>query len=321
MPVYKTEAFIEETIQSVIAQTYKNVELVCVNDCTPDGAFEICKQYSERYGFVKLCANEKNSGLEATRNHGLDEATGDYVMFLDSDDTIRPEMIEKMVSSAEENGSDVVMSAYSMHIEEQDIPVLAGLELPPVITTTELTKILLSSLEWKIFCCVGTKLYRRKLIEDRHLRFDKQYKYNEDGGFILSFLKTCEKISYIDEPFYRYRIRQSGSIMSSYRKDPFSSISKVNELLRDLFVQHGVFEEKKGLYYRKLLFVMIDSLRNEAKFGSKDTFRQVVQQIKGYRDYADMEKVLRKSKIIGTKQKFALTCLHYNLVSILYRML
>lgn len=323
MPVYKTEEYIEESIQSVLKQSYKNIELLCINDDTPDSAFEICKEYQKKYPWIRLIENSENQGVEFTRNRGLDEITGDYVLFLDSDDTISGDMLERMVDVAVEEDSDVVMSAYSMVVESKEEPVLVH-TVPPLPQTMDMkvfAGFLLAPIEWKILCCVGTKLYKTSLIRQNHLRFDRKYKYNEDGGFILSFLQSCQKVSYINEPFYKYRIRNTGSIMSSYRPYMFQSIVRVNELLKDVLVRNQVFERKKQLYFRKLLFVIIDSLRNEVRFGDKMTFHKVLNKILDYEDYEKMQNTLLHSNALGVKQKVVLVLMKYHLYGLLYTML
>ncbi|WP_027097181.1 glycosyltransferase family 2 protein [Clostridium paraputrificum] len=321
MPVYNTEKFIEEAIKSVINQKYRNIELICVNDKTPDRAIEICKNYQKKYSNIKIIENEENMGLEFTRNRGMEEMTGKYVMFLDSDDTIDDNMVEKMVNIAEKNESQVVLSAYSMIIDGNDKPVLANISDMECLNISDFSKLLLDKLEWRILCCVGSKLYRADVIKKNHLRFDRKYKYNEDGGFILSFLLLCNKVSYIDEPFYKYQIRKSGSIMSSYRPEVFSSIIKVNELLRRIFINNGIYNTKQELYYRKLFFLILDSLRNEAKYGDFDSYNETLKTIRNYEDYEKMQKSLIKSNILGIKQKGVLICMRLNLYNILYRII
>ncbi len=320
MPVYKTEQYVEETIQSVLKQSYPHIELICVNDDTPDGAFEICKEYQKKYTWIKLVENSENQGLEFTRNHGLDEINGDYVLFLDSDDTIAPDMLDKMVEVAMTDNSDVVMSAYSMITEGKDTPVLVNADSPfdRTMDLRTFAGLLLDPIEWKILCCVGTKLYKTSIIQNNHLRFDKKFKYNEDGGFILSFLLTCQTVSYINEPFYKYRIRNAGSIMSSYRPGMFQSIIKVNELLRNVLVENDVFDYKEELYYRKLLFIIIDSLRNEVRFGSKKGFYKALNTIIDYEDYMKMSDTLLHSDALGIKQKVVLILMRFHMYSLLY---
>lgn len=320
MPVFKTEQYIEKTIQSVVGQSYSNIELVCINDKTPDNAFEICKRYQKKYHWIKLIENDRNRGLEYTRNHGLKEASGEYILFLDSDDTIASDMLEKMVNIASSEKSDVVMSGYSMVINGKEIPVVVNSSsaFKGTMNIKAFANQLLEPIEWKILCCVGTKLYRTSIIKDNRLQFDKKYKYNEDGGFILSYLLVCNNVSCINEPYYKYQIRRNGSIMTSYRPNMFQSIIKVNELLRELFVRNAVFEKKETLYYRKLLFIIIDSLRNEAKFGNKKTFRQVFQEILVYKDYGKMQTVLTGSPALAKKQKVVMYLIRWHQLWLLY---
>ena len=323
MPVYKTRPYIEEALQSVLKQSYQNIELLCINDDTPDGAFEICKEYQKKYPWIRLLENRANQGVEFTRNHGLDEMIGDYVLFLDSDDTITGDMLEQMVDVAIEEEADVVMSAYSMLLEGEEEPVLVHTEspLPQTMDMRTFASFLLDPIEWKILCCVGTKLYKTSLIQKNCLRFDPKYKYNEDGGFVLSFLQTCQKVSYINEPFYKYRIRNTESIMSSYRLNMFESIVKVSELLRNVLVSNRVFDRKKELYFRKLLFIIIDSLRNEARFGDKKTFHKALNKILAYEDYEKMQDTLLHSAVLGVKQKMVLVLMKCQLYGLLYTML
>ena len=320
MPVYKTGLYVKETIESVINQTYKNLELICINDETPDDAFEICRDYQQKYKWIRLIENQKNSGLEFTRNRGLEVMKGDFVMFLDSDDTISKDMVEKMIALALEYDSELVMSGYSMVIDNREEPVVLdkNLNIPKIMDMDVFSELLLEPIEWKMLSCVGTKIYKTSLIKQNNLYFDNRFKYNEDGGFILSYLKLCTSVSYINEPFYKYTIRNSGSIMSSYRPNMFDSIIKVNELLRDVLVSNHVFENKSELFYRKMMFIVIDSLRNEVSFGCRRSFFSTFKTIINYEDCNNMINVLLSSKCISIKYKILLILIRYRLSLILY---
>lgn len=318
MPVYKTEQFIGESIESVARQTYDAIELLCVNDGTPDGAFDICAEFQKQYPWIRLADNGGNYGQEYTRNHGLDEAQGEYVLFLDSDDILVPEAVERLVKSAKENRADMVMSGYSMLYEDREVPALFSPLVKEYMTTQAFSQLVLEVVPWNLVSCIGTKLYRRSLIEDSQLRFNEQYKFNEEGAFIIEYLLISEHIACVNEPLYTYRIRQSGSTMSSYRPRMFESLVRVNELVRQFFEKNGIFEQKKPYYYRKLFFLVVDSLRNEAVFGDRQSFRETVNTVSQYVDYADMIKVLTKSPLLGWKQKFALTLMRLQWYGVLY---
>ena len=318
MPVYKTERFIETSIQSVLDQTYDNIELICVNDGTPDLAFDICKKYQIKYNKIKVLDHGENKGLEYTRNHGIKKALGKYILFLDSDDTIDKNMVNDMVYIAEKNSTDIVLSTYSMVINNKEQPIFSSEQTIEKADMCEFSNLLLDRIEWKILTCVGTKLYKADIIKKNNIIFDKKYKYNEDGGFIFSYLLIAKTISFINKPYYKYTIRDSGSIMSSYRKNLFSYLVKVNELLRQLFIKNGVYDRKKDLYYRKLFFIIIDSIKNEVKFGSRKTYLEVLRTVEDYEDSSDMKYFLKKTKLLGIQQKGVLFLIQYKMYRILY---
>lgn len=293
MPVYNTEKYIVKSIESAINQTYKNIELLCINDGTKDNAFEICKRFAQQHSHIVLVDYGCNKGLEAARNAGIDTATGDYLMYLDSDDTIDVHMIEEMV--AKSGNADIVMCTYAMVVEGQEKPVLAPASVPEkMMDTTEFCSYMLSDFSWSLLSCVGTKLYKKN-----HIRFDRKYKYNEDGGYFLEGLDFAETITFVNKPYYKYFIRQAGSIMSSYRPGMFQSVKIVNELLKSLLMKNGMFEKRQQFYYRKLYYLMLDSLYNEARFGSKATFKQQLQIIRDYPDIDNMFSSMNQAHLLG----------------------
>lgn len=94
VPVYKTQRYLRKCLDSILNQTYPNIEIVVVNDCSPDDSAEICREYAEKYDQVKYIELEHNVGLSSARNAGIEVATGDYLGFVDSDDWVEPEAYE-----------------------------------------------------------------------------------------------------------------------------------------------------------------------------------------------------------------------------------
>lgn len=122
MPNYNCERFLEETINSVLAQTYKNWELLIVDDCSIDNSVKIIKNYCEKDVRIKLFTNEKNSGAAASRNLALREATGKWIAFLDSDDLWLPEKLEKQLNFMVDNDCKFSYTAYE-HVNENKTPL------------------------------------------------------------------------------------------------------------------------------------------------------------------------------------------------------
>lgn len=308
-PVYKSEEFIKESILSIMNQTYKNIELICINDCTPDNSFEICKELSQQYSNIKLCENEKNMGQEVTRNRGIDEASGKYILFFDSDDILDPQTVEKLVEAAEAENSNVVFFTYSRIINGIEKPVVLEGIPEGNIPTEEFSKLIYDILYIGDLSCIGTKLYKTEFINENGIRFDKKYKYNEDGAFFINTLFKTDYICVVNEPYYKYIIRTEGSTMTSYRKDMFVSVSKTRELIKKLFLLNGCWSDssKKIEYFREMLALMLNSLINEEKFGTAKSFKETCVKIREYIDFDEMYECLVKSGKLTTVQKIILS--------------
>ena len=117
-PAYNAENFLPETIDSVLNQTFRDWELIVVDDCSTDRTFEIASAYAEKDPRVRVVRNEVNAGVAATRNHGLDVATGDYIAFVDSDDLWLPEKLEKQLRFMKEKGVAFSYTAYQKYVTE-----------------------------------------------------------------------------------------------------------------------------------------------------------------------------------------------------------
>lgn len=108
LPIYNMQNYIAECLESIVAQTYKDIEIICVNDFSMDNSMTIVKEYAEKDSRIKIVNNGKNRGLGGARNAGLDIAKGEYVMFCDTDDMLMPTMVEKLYNSLVENDADMV---------------------------------------------------------------------------------------------------------------------------------------------------------------------------------------------------------------------
>ncbi len=120
IPVYNTEAYLERTVESLLVQTFSDIEIICVNDGSSDGSLDVLERLAAKDGRIRILDLGKNQGVSIARNKGLEAATGEYVYFLDSDDWVDPGYLEAMVSRARETGLDIVVNAN--YIKEYDDP-------------------------------------------------------------------------------------------------------------------------------------------------------------------------------------------------------
>jgi len=138
-PMYNSERFIIETINSIILQTYPNWELLLIDDKSSDRTIEIANNFIKKYSNIKLLENEVNSGAAISRNKGINAAKGDYITFLDADDLWKPEKLEKQVAFMKANDCDVSFSSYEQ-IDEQGMPLNKLVQALPILTYKKFLK-------------------------------------------------------------------------------------------------------------------------------------------------------------------------------------
>lgn len=206
IPVYKVEEFLDDCVQSVIAQTHRNTEIILVDDGSPDNCPAMCDGWAEKDNRIKVI-HKPNGGLSDARNAGLDVATGDYISFVDSDDWILPEMYEKMLFVMQKENADIcacnIRSCYPDHEE------VWGCKEYFTGKSEQILDMLYSDTKYPV--SAWNKLYKKECWEK--LRFPAG-KICEDAFTTYQLVHNAECIVQMPEAFYCYRIRPQ-SIMTS----------------------------------------------------------------------------------------------------------
>lgn len=199
VPVYKVELYLRECVDSIIGQTYRNLEIVLIDDGSPDNCGAICDEYAEQDNRVRVI-HQSNCGLSAARNIGLETATGDYIGFVDSDDWVEPELFQLLAEEIDASGVDIAICG---RIEEYpDKRILRACPRPSVMQREEALKALLENNVIQNF--VWDKLYRRELFDE--LRFPEGKSY-EDMAIMHKLFLRSQKVACITETLYHYRQR------------------------------------------------------------------------------------------------------------------
>ena len=207
IPVYNVEKYIHKCIDSVLAQTHKDFELILINDGSSDSCGGICNEYARSDGRIQVI-HQKNSGLSAARNAGLEIAKGDYIGFVDSDDWIDKSMYENMIAEAKKFEADIVFCNY-YKIEGKMLIVVNEPIKPGVCDVSECIKLNLID---KIHNYVWNKIFRRHLFAAEQFTFGKAY---EDVALTYKLFGKANKIVHINKPYYYYRQR-ADSIVNSF---------------------------------------------------------------------------------------------------------
>lgn len=198
-PNYNCKNFIAQTIESVLSQTYTNWEMVIVDDCSTDGSYEIALEYSVKDSRIKVLRNEKNSGAAISRNKAIENAKGEFIAFLDSDDLWLPEKLERQIAFMKENNCDFSFCEYE-HIDEDNKSLL---KVARVIKKLTYTKMM-------FHCFPGclTVMYNQEVVGKVYA---KDIKKNNDNALFYPVLKKCNNAMGIPVCLALYRIRK-GSI-------------------------------------------------------------------------------------------------------------
>lgn len=226
VPVYNVEQYLRQCMDSLVNQTYKNIEILCVDDGSIDDSGVILDEYAKMDNRI-IVIHTVNSGVSSARNTALSIASGQYVMFVDGDDWIEPDTCGISISSAEKNNADVVMWSYMREFDGRSLPKKISLH-QPVFVGEECCE-----LHRRMFGLVGSelsrpenadalstvwgKLYRNSIIQEKRVAFSdlKRIGTYEDGLFNIEYFLRVQKVVYIDKYLNHYR--KNTGMTSKYR--------------------------------------------------------------------------------------------------------
>ncbi len=259
IPIFKVRKFIERCVCSLFEQTLKNVEYIFVNDASPDDSIDILKacieRYPERKGQVRILVHEKNQGLPAARNTGLEMATGEYVFHCDSDDFVEREMLEEMYKAAKEKDADMVYCDFYLSFEKNE----RYMSNPVYETPEDMFRkgLLGGAMKYNVW----NKLVKRSLYTDNNITFPAGHAMGEDMTMIR--LAACAKsVAYVPKAFYHYvklnANAYSATMSERHKVDILFNVNQTVEFLQNKF---GNALDKEIAFFKlntKLPFLITD---------------------------------------------------------------
>ena len=229
--VHNAEAYIEKCARSLFSQTYDRIEYVFVDDATPDRSMDVLRgvlsEFPGRHPDVKIITNPCNLGLAESRNVALDNATGDYVLYVDSDDHLAPRAVELLAGRAVADNADIVV--YDCYVV-RDGEVRAKREFFPDSKDGYIRAMLLR----QVRVAMWAKLVRRSLFDKHDLRFIPGMNYGEDFYLSPMLAYYAAKVVKLEQPLYYY-LRHSASISYALSPDKADNVIRAAELLSDFF--------------------------------------------------------------------------------------
>lgn len=260
--VYNIEEYLPRCVDSILAQTYGNLEILLVDDGSSDQSGSICDAYAEKDGRIRVI-HKKNGGLSDARNAGMDAASGEYIGFVDGDDWIEPDMYRAMYRACEKEEAQVAVCRYRQITKSGIVDGSAGNSVS--LSRDEALEIYVCGDDrYLIYNSVWSKLFARDLVGD--MRFPRG-KNSEDIMFTTRAFCRMERLVYLDEAYYNYVLDREGSIMNEKAgerrlKDEIPFWQEQIAYFRDAGMPE-LSDKAAYHFYRRLLFYYIDFMKNK----------------------------------------------------------
>lgn len=292
IPCYNAEKNLAETLNSIDNQTYRNIEVICVNDGSEDNTYKILKDWSNKTKLKNIIINQKNFGVSYSRNVGIEKASGKYIMFLDSDDLYSKYLVAILIDEIVSNNKDTAYCLFDRNIKD----INANLNVNIVHQSQDDTmKNLLYNMSKISFACF---IYKSDLLKYHNIRFDEDTKYMEDREFIWKYLCWCTNISFINCALYFYRINKNSATNKVATWERTKSLETVNRIEKYLLDSNcNFYNELKSYLYSRVVWTLT---KNFAIGKNKELYNKFIHEYNVKKHMKKMLKDKQKSVKIGS---------------------
>ena len=248
VPVYNAESYLVKCVSSICGQTYKNLQIILVNDGSRDLSLQICRMFEQLDSRV-LVIDKQNTGVSDTRNVGLSRAEGKYIQFADSDDYLAPEATELFVSAAETTRADMIISPY-LRVNGTRKKFHNLIEEESTIDRTSFVCKLMDKPASFYYGVVWNKIYRADLIRKHEIQFCRELRWSEDLLFNLEYIQFCNSFHAIQRPTYYY-VRSESNLLSV----PKLPLAEIIETRQNVYLTYKKIFENLGIYEKNKIKV------------------------------------------------------------------
>ena len=299
VPVYKVEKYIDRCIKSILNQTYKNLEIILVDDGSPDNCGKICENYAQKDKRIKV-VHKENGGLSDARNAGISISNGKYISFIDSDDYIDPEYIELLYKTIKKDKSDMAISSHKVIYENGTVLEKATKEESILKPKEVLKRILYDD---GIDLSAWAKLYKIELFKE--IRYPKGRLF-EDAATTYKLVDKCEKISIISRSTYNYIIRGNSITNVNFSEKKMDLIISTEEMCKYVKKKYPDLEEATN---RRLMYAYLSTLTQLVKSNEKN--ENAEKKLYGY--IKQNSKMILRDKNVPKRDKIAIISTKFGL--------
>lgn len=325
VPVYNVERFLHTCVDSLLNQTVSAHEIILVDDGAKDRSGQICDEYADKYDTVKV-VHKENAGLGMARNTGLEHVTGDYVVFIDSDDFCQPDMIEQLVCVVEETGCDTCKTSFNrVDLEGRFLracPVEAGVFKGVEVSTLLLPRMIGSAPDKKdsipmSACCT---MYSMDIINRYGLRFVSERVWiSEDLVFNIDYYAKAQYVVLSDYIGYNYRTNPN-SLTTTYRADRFEKCLALYQEQIRVLSDLGMYDICKNRLIRQFFIYLRMCFSQLSTDVCKLPKKEVLRQLREICNNAQVQHMIAEYPVhkMGIKQQVFVYLVKYKMTGILY---
>lgn len=317
VPVYNVEDYLSTCIESVLKQTYKNFELVLVDDGSKDRSSEICDMYALRDNRIKVI-HKINEGVSKARNIGIINSMGDYITFLDSDDYIDSVFLEQALSKMITYKTDAYVSGIKMENwknQKIDSTIVYGLKQDGIFTVKQLLEKWEKDYPQICICGPWCKLYKREILVENNILFDEKMNLGEDTYFNLEVLKYLNNIYFDSNAFYHYRRTERESLYGKFCEDIYYIHQKVYGRMEKLMLDLKCVT--MDYFYSKLVGMYLNCITHYYVFSHKTTKDMKKEIIKTISKNSIFKNIMI-NKVEGKKNKVLVFLIKHKLLMPVY---
>lgn len=279
VPVYNVEKYVGRCLESICNQTYQNLEVLVVDDGSPDNSINICKEKAQIDDRIRIL-RKKNGGLASARNEALDVVNGKYIVCVDSDDWIESNMIEMLYNNLIEYNAD--MSVCDFYQEKDNDTIYNQKEKGTILLSRE-EAMEYAILPSKYYGFAWNKMYKKELIQD--LRYNETFLKGEDSPFTCSYINKCNRVVYSKIPLYHYRIDSISISRSKFnlgKMTVLDSYMSIIDLLKENEFSKYLIDLQYEQYANQLLSVIVNIATTNSSIYKKE-FYYIKKEMKKYK--------------------------------------
>ncbi len=285
IPVYNGEKVLERCLNSVLAQTYTDFELIIINDGSTDRSIDIINEYKNKDNRIKVI-NNKNNGVSETRNIGIEASIGEYIQFVDCDDYIESNMLSNMVDNIENAKVDLIVTGIFLDIENgNDVKrSIQTFKYENLHGKANIARGVLERLDGAYIHSLWNKIFKRDIIVKNNIKMDKNINLGEDLIFNLEYLKRCENIVFDDKCYYHYCMQATESLTARYRENKLELMKLLYDKCEEYFYYCGLknFELLNNVFIKWMYSCFIDMNNIQCKLTIKEKIKYIKESRENY---------------------------------------